>query len=197
MQETYPLFELAKAIFAFLGGGVAATAVLAFFANFFVNKEIERQKATLNRELERLKAELSKETETHKLSLKKHELIFNKELDAAGDFMKLHRQIRPTYSHPDMDWSDACADVAHRLDKIETNLETFLVKHGAVITTSAREQLNHCIVLASHNKFGSFEGEQIGDLLGNQLINEARNKAGELLETLPKIEEQLIAAVRS
>src|ERR1035437_2678428 len=91
MQET--LFQLVQAIFAFFGGGVAATAVVAFSANFFVKKEIEKQKAAFNKELE-----------THKLSLKKQELIFNKELEAAeaaGDFMKLHRQIRPSLSSGD------------------------------------------------------------------------------------------------
>jgi hypothetical protein len=185
MQE---LSELAKSIFTFVGGGAAATAVLAFFANFFVNREIERQKAALNNELERLKAELSKEAETYKLSLKKQELIFNKELDAASDFMKLHRQIRPTYSHPDMDWDDACADVAHRLGKIETDLESFLVNHGAVITTSAREMLAECILLASHYKFGGIEE--------GQLFDEAKNKADELLDKLREIEKQLIAAIR-
>jgi len=192
MQETHPLFEQAQAIFTFIGGGVTATAVLAFFANFFVNKEIERQKGALNKELERLKAELSKETESHKLSLKKQELIFNKELDAAGDFMKLHRQIRPSYSHPDMDWDDACMDVANRFEKIESDLNSFLVKHGAVITTSARKLLDNCIALASHNKFWSFEypDEPQGSAI-------AKKKAGELLDELGKIEEQLIAAVRS
>jgi hypothetical protein len=192
MPESHPIFEQAQAIFAFLGGGAMATAVLAFFANFFVNKVIERQKGALNKELERLKAELSKEIESHKLSLKKQELIFNKELDAAGDFMKLHRQIRPSYSHPDMDWDDACADVANRFEKIESDLNSFLVKHGAIITTSARKLLDVCIGLASGTKFWDFEypDEPQGSAY-------AKNTASKLLDELSKIEEQLIAAVRS
>lgn len=189
MQEAHLLFELAQSIFSFFGGAAAATAVLAFFANFFVNKEIERQKADLNKELERLKAELSKDAETHKLNLKKQELIFNKELDAAGEFMKLHRQIKPAYSHPDMDWDDACADVAHRLDKIEAILESFLVKHGAIITTSARALLTEGISLASTYKFDSIEE--------GQLFHQAKTKAEDLLNKLDKIEDQLIASVRS
>jgi|SRR5208282_4089485 len=186
MQETHPLFELAQSIFSFLGGGVAATAVFAFVAHFFVNKEIERQKADLNKELERLKAELSKDAETYKLSLKKQELIFNKELDAAGDFMNLHK---PAYSVPDMEWDDACADVARRLGAIETSLESFLVKHGAIIITSARELLKDCILLASWYKFDGIEE--------GQLFDQAKTKAGDLLNKLDTIEDQLVAAVRS
>src|SRR5208283_75917 len=112
--------------------------------NYVANRTIEGRKAELNQELERIKAELSRETETHKLKLKKLELIFNKELDAASEFMKTHREIRPSYSHPDMDWDDASMDVLQRLDKIEIDLISFLVKYGAVITKSAREQLYEC-----------------------------------------------------
>ena len=167
---------------------MAATAVLAFFANFFVNRVIERQKASLNQELERLKADLSKETETYKLRLKKQELIFNKELDAANDFMKLHREIRPSYSFPHMEWDDACEDVAQRLNKIETALESFLVRHGAVIKTSTRKLLSECHSLASNYKFANIE---------DQSLDKAKTKAGELLETLSKIEDELIEAIRS
>ena len=192
-RETHSLLETAGAtagaVLTFFGGGVAATAVLGFFANFFVNRVIESKKASLNQELERLKAELSKETETHKLRLKKQELIFNKELEAAGDFMKLHREILPTYSHPDMDWDDACGEVAQRLSKIETDLDSFLVRHGAVIRTSARKLLSECRSLASNYKFGCIEEAQ--------LFHEAKTKAGELLEKLSKIEEDLIEAVQS
>jgi hypothetical protein len=189
MQDTHTLFALAQSIFSFLGGGVAATAVFAFVVHFFVNREIERQKAELNKELERLKAELSKDAETYKLSLKKQELIFNKELDAAGDFMILHRQIKPAYSVPDMEWDDACADVARRLGAIETRLESFLARHGAIIITTARELLKDCILLASWYKFDGIEE--------GQLFDQAKTKAGDLLTKLDTIETQLVAAVRS
>jgi hypothetical protein len=190
MQETHVLVELGQEVLLLFGGaGVVLTAFCVFLSNYVANRTIEGRKAELNQELERIKAELSKETETHKLKLKKLELLFNKELDAAGDFLKAYREIRPSYSDPDMDRDDVCSDVVHRLDKIETDLNSFVVKHGAVITTSAREQLYECILLASNYKFGMVEE--------GQLFDEAKNKAGELLEKLGTIEEQLIAALRT
>jgi hypothetical protein len=182
------LGDLATGFYSFIGGSVGATAAIAFLANHYASKAAEKHKATLNEELEKLKNDLSKEAETHKLSLKKQELIFNKELEAASEFMRFHRKIRPTYSHPDMDWDDACEDVVQRLGSIETDLENFIIMHGSVITQIARDMLNECITTASHYKFAAIEEQQ--------LVSEAKKHAGELLIKLTKVEELLILAIR-
>ncbi|WP_424363110.1 hypothetical protein [Methylocystis parvus] len=176
-------------IFAFFGGSVAATAGIGFFANFFVNKALERQKSSLNQELERFKSELSKEAEKHKLSLKKEEIIFNKEIEAANAFMKLQRNTRPTFSHPNMDFDEACTEVVEHFPEMEARLEVFMISHGPFISPLSRQLIQECISIARDNKFASIEE--------GSWLEDAKKNAGELLQKLPVIEDGLIASLRN
>ena len=112
-----------------------------------LNIELERTKADLNRELEGFKADLSKENEAHKLKLRKLELIFNRELEAAGEFLKMHQQIQPRYSHPDMIWDDATQAVAESFGTTENRLQDFMAKFGPVLDAPVRKSLDECISL--------------------------------------------------
>jgi Tfp pilus assembly protein FimV len=148
MQETHVLVELGQTVLLlFGGGGVVLVAVCGFFAKFIADRTIERRKAELSQETERLKAELAIETETHRLKLKKMEILTNKEIEAAGEFISLHRNIRPSYSYPDMDWAEALEEVATEFGKIERLLGDLLVSYGAVIETTARQDLVECTTL--------------------------------------------------
>lgn len=166
-------------------------AVCAFISNYFANSSLEKRKSELGRETERLKGELAQEAETHKLALKKQELIFNKEVEAASAFIKIHREITPKYSHPDMDWDDACEQVASEFGKTEIKLEKFIVEHGAIVIPEARKMISDLKILSSHHKFHGYDNED------EIIAPEAKKKAGELIEKLVVIEEKLIKSVRS
>jgi Flp pilus assembly protein CpaB len=118
------VWEFVLKALAVVGGiGVVAGAVSAFVAKFFADRSIERHKA-----------ELAQETETHKLSLRKKELLFGKQIDAASEFITLHQQLRPQYSHPDKDWDEACSEVVDEFSKVENKLNAYLAKYGAVLS---------------------------------------------------------------
>lgn len=191
MPDTQVVIELgASAIAALGGGGVITVAVCAYASKLMADITLKKREAALSQQLERLKGELGREAETHKFALKKQELIFNKEVEAASAFMKLHRQITPSFSHPDMDWGEACEQAAGDLFSTERKLENYIIEYGAVISGNARKMLFELKTLASHYKFDGAEPED------NSLRNSAKLKAGELIETLPKIEEELIKAIR-
>lgn len=177
---------------ALLGGGsVILVAICAFASKLVADSTIEGFKATLNAELERLKNELAKESDLHKLKLRKAEILFDRELEAVAEFGTLYRQIAPTYSHPDMDWDDACNDVAKRFSTIEQQLENYLTKHAPVLTEVLREKLRSCTTKASHNKFVGYEMPE------DEPTATAKAEAGRVLDELQIVQTGLFAMVRN
>jgi len=106
-----------------------------------------------NRIVERAKSELQRELESHKTSLRKSEFLFEKQFEAASRFIALKQSFLPTYRFPDMDWHDACEDMARDFDKIARLLRQFVAGHGAVIDKGTVEALWNCAGLAEH-RFG-------------------------------------------
>jgi hypothetical protein len=178
------LISIGAAIWAFVSAVAASRMIERRKAQ--LNTELERTKAELTRELEGFKADLSRESEAHKFKLKKLEIIFNRELEAAGEFLKLHQEIEPRYSHFDMGWEDATQEVAESFGTTENKLQTFMAKFGAVLDAPVRKSLDECISTASSHKFDFREGDERG----------ARAKAEELLKKLAVIENDLLKAVR-
>jgi hypothetical protein len=148
------IFSLAAAFIASLGGG--AFLVFAFsswLGKVWANRILEGDKAKYANALEDLKTRYLQDTEKYKTSLKKSEFIFEKEYQAASEFVALLWSIHPTSEHQDMDWDEACDQIAFSFDKHETTLRRFLAKHGAVLSKETRNLLGRCISLAADGKF--------------------------------------------
>jgi hypothetical protein len=184
--EIWKLILAAAGIFG--GITVVSVGVAAFLAKFIADKSIEKHKAALGQETERLKAELNRQAERDKLRLKKEEIIFNKQLDAASDFMRLHKKLRPAYNHPDKDWGEACAEAAGQLGEFEDKLEEYFQKYGPVLSEEVRRMLRECISKASNYKFAT---------AGYGNSGEGEKAAGNILDNLEKIEEQMLKELQS
>lgn len=178
-----------------IGGWIAVLGVAGAVINWFVkwrtdraleklrsrlNADLETHKSTLNRETERLKGDISREADVHKLNLKKQELLFTKELEAAGAFMQLLRSIFPKVDYPEFDWDDACKHIARSFIQHERDLEKFEIAHGAVINAPVRTLIFKCKSICSVNKFNAYEDVA-------QLSSEANKKAGEMIDLLEKM----------
>lgn len=214
MPTTEVIVSLGNNVLALLGGGgVVLVAICGFLSKFMadrsiekhkaaltagledqkaaLNQQIETYKAVLNTDLERVKSELSRESESYRLKLRKAEILFDRELQAVSEFGVLYRHIWPKYSRPEMDWDDACDDVAQRFDAIEKQLEGYLTKHAPVLTVGVREKLRSCATHASHNKFAAYgEPEE-------QTSAEAQSAAGRLLTELGEVEKELFDLVKN
>jgi hypothetical protein len=176
-----------QAVALFGGAGVIAATVAAFVAKTFADRSIEKHKASLEQETERLKSELGKDLETHKWKLKRNEIIFAKQLAAAEDFFELHRKLRPTYSHPDMDWHEARHSVLDNFGRSERHLEEFIAKHGPVLSDETRTIVQKCRDFASNEKFANVQGGYDA---------RAEDVADQFLNTLEKAEHQFVKEIR-
>ena len=174
---------------AFGGAGVVGGVVAKFVSDHASKQILQVHKAELDTLLESHKASLQRETEQHKLTLKRQELLFGREVDAADDLVRMHRRIYPAYSHPDMDWHDACQETASRFDEIETEVEDYLEKHSAVISTEVRATIDDIRNLATDAKF-NVQGSP-GDADPQSI-----QTASELLDALNKARQQIFDDLR-
>lgn len=148
------IVEIAGVILASLGGGVAIVfGFSSWFGKIWANKLMEKDKAGYARDLESLKNELLLETESYKIRLKKSEIIFQKQFEAASEFVALNRSFLPPHTSPDMDWHEACDDIARNFDKIEFELNSYISKHGAVLGDNVIRLLTSAQAIAAEKKF--------------------------------------------
>lgn len=181
-MTTNEIYELAGAIVISVGGAaVILTGIFYWMANILKTRIVEKVKAELQAELER-----------QKTKLRKSEFIFQKEFEAASAFMALRRKIIPDYSHPDMDFHEACEKMASDFGKVARQLTEFVSIHGAALNKRSLELLNASQVLAETNQFElAHEG-------AHYTPNSTAIKAAEeLWDNLKNIETSLVEAVHS
>lgn len=161
-----------------LGGGGAIVLGLSHWIG----------KMLADRYVEKLKSEIQQEIESYKTKLRKSEFLFQKEFEAASEFMVLKQSLMPKYRFPDMEWHDACEDFAGKFAKVEKELERYMATHGAALNQEAVDRLSAAIQQASSGKF-----EVRQEDVTKEGIEMAENVMNELEET----EKELRQAVRS
>ena len=172
------LIELAFAVVAALGiAGAVAVWVLKVAG-----------KTVADGLLEKFKSDLSREVESYKTKLKKSEFIFQKEFEAASEFIAMKRSFLPPKQYLEMDWADASEMIAQNFDKIESQIGSFISKHGAILGEKVLKSLSSAEAIASTNKF---EGVAV------EPSAEAVDAAGELWDELEGIEKSLREVVLS
>jgi len=188
-MEILEVLKISGAILSSLGGGaVIVFGFSSWLGKVWANRLMEKEKADHVRELESLRHELLKESESYKVKLKKSEFIFQKEFEAASEFVALRRSFLPTYSHPDMDWYEACDAMALDFGKMEVELGAYLSKHGAVLDAEVTDAICRAIGLAAGHKF---------EASINRVSSEANKAASRLYENLQEVERSLLSQVRS
>jgi hypothetical protein len=173
------IVEIAFTILASLGGGALIIAAFAhWLGDVWAKRLIQNEKKKLDAELE-----------GYKIKLKKSEFLFQKEYEAASAFVAYSRKLLPTYSYPDMEWNEACDEMALELGRIELWIQNFIATHGAILSREVIEKLSICRGLAGRNKF------EAGGI--DEPVSEDANKAAEKIhQEFESIEEILIKTVR-
>ncbi len=168
--------EMIESIGKFLGwaaaGGAGVIALLAWPVKIWVERSMEKVKAEHTKWLDEHKSQLTRDVESLKMKLAKSQFMFEKEYEALSALLTLQQELLPPHSHPDMNWYDACDEIARDFTDIERNIENYLIKHGAVLQKDIRDLLSEVIWLAGSNKF---------ELLDNNAVPTTANRAADQL----------------
>lgn len=188
-MEFQEVLKLAGIILGLLGGG--ATIVFGFsswLGRVWANQLMARDTAKYAEELALLRNRLTQDTETYKMKLKKSELIFQREFEAASEFVAMLGGFLPLHSRSEMDWDDACDEIAQNFKRIELTLGKFLAKHGAVLPSEVRDAVCCGMGIAGEHKLNSDSPDV--PLIANQA-------ADELYKKLQQAEQCLLQRVHS
>ena len=140
-----------------------------------------------DRYVERLKHEIHQEIESYKTRLKKSEFLFQKQFEAASQFISLHRGLLPHQRFPDMEWSVACEDFAENFSKVEKALERYMAIHGAALNQDTLKRLLSAIDMAAAGKFDRLQD--------GTLEQSAIDSAEKVMTEFEGIEKELREAV--
>ena len=163
-------------------------ACAAWLGKIWANRILESDRAKYAQELERLKSGYLFDADRYRTSLKKSEFIFQKEFEAATDLVALLKSVRPESNRPDMDWGDACDEIAWNFEKHEAAIEKYLAAHRAVLPDHIHERLVRALAWASDGKFHVGPRDNIDP--------QANSLASDLYEELQAAEREIIAVVR-
>lgn len=151
-MEIKEIVAISGTILAFLGGGVAIVFAFSnWLGKVWANRLIEKERAEHNKELEPLKSKFLKETESYKIKVKKSELLFEKQFEAASEFVAFFRSLSPAYSFPNMDWEDVCNHFVLISENIERDLTKYLSRHGAVLGGDVVDKISLCIGISGRS----------------------------------------------
>lgn len=188
MQPT-DLSELLTGLALSIGGTSAIVIALSsWIGKLWASSLMAKQTAEHAQDLASLQTKFRQETESYKIKLKKSEFLFQREFDACSEFISLKASYLPRYCHPSMDRYHVCEHMAKNFDMIETTLQSFLIKHGAVLSPSLQKDLNFAIGVAGDEKF---------ELDENEGKSNKEEEAESILEKLESIEKALFQKVHS
>lgn len=172
------VFKVSAAILASLGGGVlVVSACVKWLGDLFAKHLIQNAKKKLDEEME-----------SYKIKLRKSEFLFQKEFEAASELVALNQDLLPTHSRPQMDWYEACDEIADNFDNIEKLLGNYLSKHGAVLKPNVIDLISDCINIAGENKF---------EITSPQIPEAANISAHSLYDKLKEAEKIVLQQVHS
>ena len=136
---------LGNTVFIAVLAGISG-AIGASLTNYVFPSWLQRQRFKHERGLTSLQHDL-----------KWKEILFSRRIAAVDALLSMDRQLSPRYSHPDMDWHDACVSFASELGPAEKVLETFLEKHSVGLSPEVLALLQELPGWAADNSFFELE----------------------------------------
>lgn len=129
-----------------------------------------------------------KDLENYKFYLKNSEKVFEFKLNASKEMYKLSRDIKPEKSHPDMDWHEACEQIAYDFSAYEKKLNNFMCEYHATLSEDIYERIHKAISACAIGN----SGVTIASTDQPPICNEtATQKASELFDALQEAVDML------
>lgn len=178
---------ISATIIGALGGGAGIIfGMSSWLGKVWAARLMENEKAKFSKDLELIKSSLTRDVESYKIKLKKSEFIFEKQYEAASELVALIREFLPPLLHQDMDWDEACDEIARDFESISEKLERYLSRHGAILDDTPKNLLSQVIGIASYHKF---------DVTSSDIPIEASRAANDLYNNLLNAEKYLTKQV--
>ena len=145
------MIEIVLSVLAALGGGAI---IIAGFAHWL-------GKLWASRLIQTEKAKLDIEIEAHKIRLKKSEFIFEKEYQATSEFISFSNGLAPLQSYPQTEVIEFYEHIASKFLTIETELNAYVSRHGAIVPEDAMKLIYESIAIAGAGKYETMDSENI------------------------------------
>lgn len=144
------LSQYGSGLVVFFGALVFVICMLKTFTKSSIEETI---KAELSKGIEQYKSELQAELERLKVSLSKSQTIFTRQLEALTALRRIFRRILPKKRYREMDWPDACEDIALSFAKHADGLDEFLGLHSAALPNDVLQSVETAISIATDGQF--------------------------------------------
>ena len=143
-----------------------------------ITQKVENIKKENQIELSKLQGNIDIKIELERLKAKNTEIYFQKQLEAMKELYKLRSEILPNYRMPDMDWDDACQDIALDFKEIEEKIENFTIEYFSVLYQDIISKLDIAKNCAAEGKFEEptdFKSHQLADTLWKNVDEATKN----------------------
>lgn len=178
-NEEVKLFGiLITSVIAIIGG------VVGWFGKIYLDSRIEKLKKSHALDIANIQGQISADIELQKTRLKNSEIFFQQQLTALKELNKLRQEILPDYRMPDMEWDDACQDIAYNFYKIEKSIESYINEYYSVLPEEIVSKINSAKNSSAEGKF-----EEPEDLKSYQLADNLWKRIDEATNELKKYVE--------
>lgn len=102
-----------------------------------------------------------------------------------GDLYKLFYSLLPKQTHPDMDWYEACDEIALSFQTNEIKINDYLIKYSSFISEEIIKKLENAKTICSEGKFEINENLHVSEK-GNKLASNFYYQIDEIINYLRK-----------
>jgi hypothetical protein len=170
------IMEAYEIIMSILGAASFSAVGTAFVLKVFLEAGIK----------ESISSVYKKQLEDHKFLLKNSEIVFKYKLDSSKSLYTILHSILPKKSYPDMDWDEACEEIASSFSKHEKALDKFLCDYQSTLSSQVLTRVKKAISACSDGQFEFYWDSSISDAV---CTGTARENANELYKALSEAVE--------
>lgn len=113
---------------------------------------------------EEFKNKIDKDMEIHRSHIRLYEFIYPKKLSALDELYELRENVLPERRTPDMEWEDACEEIAHSFGSFGKKVKSLIIKYGSILP-------DHIVDLLRSAMFACQNGEHLDDTGANEYAN--------------------------
>ena len=150
-------------------GSIGGTTVIlgglfGWLGKRYLDKTLEAERSSNKEKLTLLQSDISKDIEQHKSKLKFNEKFLDNQLEASFKLYKIMKKMLPEKTHSEMDWYDACNDIAYNFNQTKKEIASFLEDHYTTLPPEIYETLQETEYMCADGHL-EIDGPEVPDFL--------------------------------